>query len=128
MTCLPLFIVTVIVVYSINVAVGELQLRTDCSTDADCDAGLECSREKCLIPYDSDEPCKSGFDCVHGVWCSSPPGGPWGCRMDFRCKNGECDDPATECEDGICARKEGERCTGPCKQGLTCRHSTCRQP
>nr|P0DKP3.1 RecName: Full=Turripeptide OL55-like [Iotyrris cingulifera] len=103
-------------------------LHDPCDNTEDCEDGLECNRNKCLIPYDSDKTCETGWDCVHGVWCSSFPGGSPGCRMDYRCKNEQCEDPATECVDEICGRKEGERCIGPCKAGLTCRNGYCRKP
>uniref|UniRef100_A0A098LXY8 Ubs_23 putative toxin n=1 Tax=Unedogemmula bisaya TaxID=746885 RepID=A0A098LXY8_UNEBI len=127
MTCLPLLIVTIIMVYSINVAAGG-QFKDACSSQADCDAGLECSKNKCLIPFDSPTPCSTGWDCVHGVWCTRSGTDPGKCDADFRCSpSGECEHPDKECDDGICGYKEYEDCRrpGPCKSGLICKDGFC---
>uniref|UniRef100_A0A098LXT4 Gsp_29 putative toxin n=1 Tax=Gemmula speciosa TaxID=439592 RepID=A0A098LXT4_GEMSP len=120
MTSLPLFIATIIVVSSINVTIG-------CDDNADCDAGLVCSKDECLIPFGSPLTCTSGWDCEHGVWCRRHGSAPGKCDEDHRCPTSRvCTDPGTECDaDNICGYKEGETCYGPCMKGLTCKQGTC---
>uniref|UniRef100_A0A098LWB3 Gsp_32 putative toxin n=1 Tax=Gemmula speciosa TaxID=439592 RepID=A0A098LWB3_GEMSP len=128
MTCLPLFIVTIIVVYSINVA-ADGQFKNACDDQHPCHEDLECSRNKCLIPYGSDLECVTGWDCVKGVVCHYNAGRPGRCIEDHRCPDSRvCENPATECdEDNVCGYKEGETCYGPCRAGLTCRDRTCQK-
>uniref|UniRef100_A0A098LXR1 Gsp_69 putative toxin n=1 Tax=Gemmula speciosa TaxID=439592 RepID=A0A098LXR1_GEMSP len=127
MTCLPLFIVTIIVVSSVNVADGG-PLYATCNNLMDCDPGLKCSRHQCLIPFNSDQPCSStGSDCEHGVWCRNRGSQPGKCMDDYRCKSGKCNHPDRICDDGICGYKEGTSCLrdGPCSTGLSCQSGTC---
>nr|P0DKP0.1 RecName: Full=Turripeptide OL55 [Iotyrris olangoensis] len=102
-----------------------------CSETSDCLEGLECSGNQCLIPYDGDDSCVTGFDCVIGVGCVYDNGNPGRCIRDHRCKGDKkdiCTNPATECdEDKVCGYKEGETCYGPCRKGLTCRNTRCQK-
>nr|P0DKP1.1 RecName: Full=Turripeptide OL55-like [Lophiotoma acuta] len=101
----------------------------NCESNADCHEGLECSNRKCLISFNSDETCSTGWDCVPGVWCRTHGSEPGKCDEDHRCpSDGVCTNPGTECdEDNICGYKEGEPCYGPCRKGLSCRQGTCLQ-
>uniref|UniRef100_A0A098LXZ9 Ubs_16 putative toxin n=1 Tax=Unedogemmula bisaya TaxID=746885 RepID=A0A098LXZ9_UNEBI len=125
----PFIVTFIIVVFSINVAAGG-QLKDACSSQADCDAGLECSKNKCLIPYRSPMECVTGWDCVTGVSCHYEAGQPGRCLVDHRCPaNGVCTKLGTECdEDGVCGYKENEVCYGPCKTGLVCVKTRCQRP
>uniref|UniRef100_A0A098LW97 Gsp_47 putative toxin n=1 Tax=Gemmula speciosa TaxID=439592 RepID=A0A098LW97_GEMSP len=70
MTCLPRFIVTFIVVYSVCVADEYyLGLQDSCSYSDQCDTGLACDNGKCRIEYGSSYHCSSSLDCVIELWC-----------------------------------------------------------
>lgn len=94
-----------------------------CDDDADCDAGLVCLNDACVLPL----ACETSEDCPNANVCASDPTAlPAGkhCMQNGTNPEGASCDSAHECESGLCI--DG-RCELECETSADCTDGECAQ-
>jgi len=102
-----------------KILIGQRAAGEECEDDDECQEGLECWSDKCLVPPTENQPCYKDYGCAEEFYCGS----------DKLChtyhKSGQsCADGSSVCDEDLYCDTRDYTCQSYLTSGKSCSHES----